>query len=447
MILPRYNNSKNKPRKSHGNDSSCFRCCFVFLLFVISALVFLFEFDLEAHYGHGNRENVAEIAPKFSISSTEQEKEVSNSVLSSNKYAYVTLISGIDRSLKYRGFLYNALIIKRALNQLGSSADFITMIGYNDIADKELFKEDIKLLESNGIIIFNLPRLLDNSIKLSFAEMALLKITPWSFTQYERIQYIDGDVMPTRNMDCFFQLNLNTFTIGAVSPLNSGWFLAIPNMEDYDYLKEKAIWRLGKDWDTELGWQEKMPVGFYYRGGQKMCEKWLFNGADMDQGLLFHRFVLNKGVAALVDTELNRVTHFVKGFHSDSAVVSVPASEALSTCDGQVPTRFFAHFTGQKKPWMIDLKQLDPNKMGNRELLQWAAHLDALQLDINSSNIFAKKLGSPLGFFNANFPKGGYKVKDGSSSDGKDHKENNNHNEIKNQKKNNKRKTKKDSQI
>ena len=148
---------------------------------------------------------------------------------------------------------------------MGSSADFITMIGYNDMADKELFKEDINLLESYGIIIFNLPRLLDNSIKLSFAEMALLKITPWSFTQYERIQYIDGDVMPTRNMDCFFELQLNTFTIGAVSPLNSGWFLAIPNIEDYHYLKEKAVWRLGKDWDTELGWQEKMPVGFYYR--------------------------------------------------------------------------------------------------------------------------------------------------------------------------------------
>ena len=49
---------------------------------------------------------------------------------STAKYAYVTLLSGIDKSLRYRGFLYNALIIKRALNQLGSTADFITLIGY-----------------------------------------------------------------------------------------------------------------------------------------------------------------------------------------------------------------------------------------------------------------------------------------------------------------------------
>ena len=70
---------------------------------------------------------------------------------------------------------------------------------------------------------------------------------------------------------------------------------------------------------------------------------------------------------------------------------------------------------------------------------KWAAHLDALQLDINSSNIFAKKLGSPLGFFNANFPKGGYRVKDGS---GKKEKSNNN-NEVKKKK----RKAKKESNV
>jgi alpha-N-acetylglucosamine transferase len=52
--------------------------------------------------------------------------------------------------------------------------------------------------------------------------MALLKVTPWSFTQYDRVQFFDGDVMPYKNMDCFFKLNHNSFTVGAVSPLNSG---------------------------------------------------------------------------------------------------------------------------------------------------------------------------------------------------------------------------------
>jgi len=79
--------------------------------------------------------------------------------------------------------------------------------------------------------------------KLGFAEMALLKITPWSFTHYKRIQFLDGDVMPTKNMDCFFQLNMNTYTIGAASPLNSGWYLAVPNIEAYNWMKIAVSYR------------------------------------------------------------------------------------------------------------------------------------------------------------------------------------------------------------
>jgi alpha-N-acetylglucosamine transferase len=77
------------------------------------------------------------------------------------------------------------------------------------------------MLRSHGILIYKLPRLLDLKHKLGFAEMTLLKITPFSFTQYKRIQFLDGDVMPTRDMDCFFDIEKNSFTVGAVCPLSS----------------------------------------------------------------------------------------------------------------------------------------------------------------------------------------------------------------------------------
>jgi hypothetical protein len=176
----------------------------------------------------------------------------------SSRYAYVTLISGIDTSFKYRGFLYNAIIIKKSLNDLNSKADFVALIGYS-VNDTTPFESDMELLRSHGIILYILPRLIDASHSLSFAEMALLKITPYSFIQYERIQFFDGDVMPTKDMDCFFKLDKNTFTVGAVSPLNSGWYLGLPNMDDYNYFKKMAIWRLGRDWDSENGWGVSMP--------------------------------------------------------------------------------------------------------------------------------------------------------------------------------------------
>lgn len=97
-----------------------------------------------------------------------------------SEYAYVTLISGIDASFRYRGFLYNALIMKRALKLDGSTADFIALIGYNQ-NDTTPFWSDIDLLTTHGIIVNELPRLLDPALPLSFAEMALLKITPWYY--------------------------------------------------------------------------------------------------------------------------------------------------------------------------------------------------------------------------------------------------------------------------
>ena len=190
-----------------------------------------------------------------------------------SKFAYVTLLSGIDSSYKYRGFLYNVLIMRKALVQSGSVADLIALIGLSE-KDISPFQSDLDLLRKAGVIIHILPRFLDEYHDLGFAEMALLKITPWSFTQYEKIQFFDGDIMPLQNMDCFFQLEFNSFTVGAVSPLNSGWYLAIPNITAYNYMKERSVWRLGRDWNKETGWREIMPGGLMYRGGKETCKEW-----------------------------------------------------------------------------------------------------------------------------------------------------------------------------
>jgi len=337
----------------------------------------------------------------------------------SSKYAYVTLISGIDSSFKYRGFLYNALIMKKSLSDAGSLADFIALIGFSE-ADTLPFEEDMNLLRSKGIITYMLPRLVHDSHKLSFAEMALLKITPWSFTQYRKIQFFDGDVMPTRNMDCFFLLPTNTFTIGAVSPLNSGWYLAIPETKAFEYMLEKAKWRLGRDWEKETGWAETdphLPAGLTVRGGSPCAAQWDFNGADMDQGLLTHYYVLNHGNVMLIDGNTRTPTKYAKGLLHQPGV-SVPIKQALDCCGGGIPTTFFAHFTGRQKPWMVPkIGSLEAVKK-NTDLILWANLLDSLQLPVNSQTIAKLGLGSPLGFWNHNFPKGGFGPGGGGEGNG-----------------------------
>eukprot|EP01041_Mallomonas_annulata_P001791 gene1791-3476_t len=323
-----------------------------------------------------------------------------------SQFAYVTLMSGIDEKYKYRGFLYNALIMKRALTQSGSTADFIVLVGYTIDSNREPFEGDLNLLRSHGIITYILPRLLHTSAPLGFAEMALLKITPWNFTQYHRIQFFDGDIMPTKNMDCFFKLNFNAFTAGLVSPLNSGWYLALPNAIAYKRMEEKALWRLTRDWDPDMGWGDKMPKGMKYRGG-KPVKRWEFNGADMDQGLLTHYFLINHGGALLIDTDLQSVARYDRGVKHEREK-DIPLKVAVSCCKGMLPTSFFAHFTGRNKPWMVGAAVLHSRKP-NSPHAKWASHLDALNLPVNSTNISSMGLGSPLGFFNANFPKGGFK--------------------------------------
>lgn len=358
----------------------------------------------------------------------------------SRKYAYVTLLHGIDTTFSYRGFLYNCLIVRKALEQLNTEADFIVLVGftYGTDPNNARISADLKLMEKVGIKLHYLPRLADatdmpskvhNSAsaaaaangsfgngkqhqrKIPFLEMALLKITPWSFTEYERIQFFDGDVLPYRSMDCFFRLGLNTFNTGNASPLNSGWYLAVPNISDYVELRRKALQRMhSKKWDEERGWGTPIPPNrLYFRGGRKAVPKWSFNGASLDQGLLTDHFVLHEGRVQLIDTESARepVKVYKGGFAYD--VVSV--ATALKTCspaseetkqstrkgNGMLPTDYFHHYTGRNKPWLQDQRR--PKDASQR---LWAQHLDSLHLSVNSSSIHAQSLNSPLGYFYPN---------------------------------------------
>jgi hypothetical protein len=316
----------------------------------------------------------------------------------------------LTQPFQYRGFLYNALIMLRSLRQKGSTADFVAMLGFSDTSAAALakFKPDVDLLKQHGIIVHVLPRLIHDSHALNFAEMALLKITPYSMIQYKKVQFFDGDIMPIKNMDCFFALSANTFTLGAVSPLNSGWFLGVPSAQAFNYMRDKAIWRLGRDWDKTTGWKEPMPKGMVYRGGRPVKE-WEFNGADMDQGLFTHYFVINFGNAVLIDTTTQKAQYYERGF-KDARPTEITIDKATETChEGSNPVQYYAHFTGKSKPWVVDLKLKAPRK--GSPLSQWLAHLDALDLPITSQTISQLNLGSPLGYFNARFPKGGYKSK------------------------------------
>jgi hypothetical protein len=73
----------------------------------------------------------------------------------------------------------------------------------------------------------------------------------------------------------------------------------------------------------------------------------------MDQGLLLHHHVINKGGAMLIDTQTKLVMMFGKGGLANKSIFTgLDVRDVLSCCDGRLPTAAFAHFTGRSKPWM-----------------------------------------------------------------------------------------------
>jgi len=212
------------------------------------------------------------------------------------------------------------------------------------------------------------------------------------------------------NMDCLFHLNLNTFNTGNASPLNSGWFLIVPDMQDYAALRRQAMQRLGRRWNEEKGWGRGIPKTYvFFRGGKREVRRWSFNGASLDQGLFLHYFVLTQGRIQLVDVK----DVVVYDQYPHHYVVSV--QQSLQCCQSSerqrdssnthgvdpsgplLPTDMFYHFTGRSKPWLQSL-----SRPKDHSLELWAHYLDSFGFNVNSSNIGQFKLKSPLGYFYPN---------------------------------------------
>jgi hypothetical protein len=161
-------------------------------------------------------------------------------------------------------------------------------------------------------------------------------------------------------------------------------------------MKRLAIHRLKHKWNETIGWGKMIPPKVYFRGG-RLVTKWAFNGASLDQGLLFHYYVLGTGNVTLIDIK------FAKRFSKDFQSFEMSFSSLCDCCQLKIPMQIFAHFTGNKKPWLQDLNHMknSPKKIDSYYRL-WAEYLDGLNLPVNSTNIQQLAFKPPLGYFYPN---------------------------------------------
>ena len=133
------------------------------------------------------------------------------------KWAYAMLMAGVDPEEEngkwYRGILFNAMVVAELLHRdmnnshkLKSNADVLLMVQFSKTAkSQKLSAEEEGWLSHAGVIVKYLPfpeHGIQNFYTIQFEKFRILQ-----FTEYSRILFMDGDVMPYCSLDYLFQLS------------------------------------------------------------------------------------------------------------------------------------------------------------------------------------------------------------------------------------------------
>jgi hypothetical protein len=152
-----------------------------------------------------------------------------------SSFAYAFLMAGCDESGRYRGFLYNILVAAYILQESGSTGDIIVMVRMHATSNlTELPDRDASLLTKMGVQIRYLP--LDSLD--SFYSAMLAKFFILDYTEYERIVFMDSDVIPLCNLDYLHHMSMegsireNVVLSWSHEPAAGGFFMLKPGGKD-----------------------------------------------------------------------------------------------------------------------------------------------------------------------------------------------------------------------
>jgi len=346
------------------------------------------------------------------------------------RFAYAFLISGCDPSspLTYRPYLFNILVATKILIDSGSHADVVVMIQLQK-EYKELPSQDLAWLQlyPSTIRIHYLPPLLrDNFYNAQLAKFHILELV-----DYQRVMYLDADVMPLCSMDYLFEISsqgrlqpnvvLGWFT----EPSHGGLFILKPgNYNQWQAVVERrekeALSLPYPHWDPVRGWgtvlktewhglpqpAEILPDGSHRYAAPRHSTNWTFHGDFADQGLLYYwtRFH-QKAVSILyLDTVMDFLGEDdVKSYERPSSEI-FGSSPNTSSClpagkeylgeygstlhaplfYGKVPHRDFCHFSGGGKPWEMEYHEF-PTKLESSTDF-WYSQLHAIFQDFSKQH-------------------------------------------------------------
>lgn len=291
---------------------------------------------------------------------------------SQSLFAYAFVIGGCDpeKPPTYQNYLFNIAISTKILREVNSTADVVALFQMaQDVpAGATLPLRDLQLLHALGVYVYYIPQ--QTTGRQSFYRTQLDKFRILGLTQYERILFMDGDVMPLGNLDLLFELSVNgtlqenVVMRGLYEPANGGFFLIKPGtLEDIQrviaWREETALQLPYPHFDADLGWGHLLTTPWLAQ--KEQGTNWTFLAAFADQGLLYYYTMYHqKSVSFLLrDGTAENWQYTPEGtveLRSQVSLLNFSVTE-ISAIPGRhhnykFPLNSFIHFTGVAKPWM-----------------------------------------------------------------------------------------------
>jgi hypothetical protein len=292
----------------------------------------------------------------------------------------------------YRNYFYDIAISVHLMRIEGSMADIVVFVqmSYKSLHD-ELPPDDVTLLSSHHIQarIIYIPKAKDES----FYRTMLDKFRILSLTEYNRVLFMDGDVMARGSLDYLYHLSMNgtlkenVVMAGKTEPANGGFFMLAPKADSLErilqIIRDKEIRGAALPYphfDRTIGWGHAFTDHHdYYTfiGAGKRMTEWKFHGDFADQGLLYQWVKYEEKSVSIIfkntvenwaaandtlsnegDVILEGILELVDILDNNPALQILPKRHCWTGTISPRPCRSphidYIHFTGVSKPWLKD---------------------------------------------------------------------------------------------
>ncbi|CAB9512856.1 expressed unknown protein [Seminavis robusta] len=365
------------------------------------------------------------------------------------KFAYAFLLAGIptedtsgsafgnEKFQKqpkdaYRGLLYNVLVSVKILQDSGSKADFVLFVHTASTTFQELPPQDYQLFQQLNVTVKYLPP--TPSLVNEFSTLVLEKFRILELVQYDRVLFLDADVMPLCNLDYLMELSYgpqailqeNVILSIGDTPASGAFFVLTPKPGYFPtFLHELSKWSwFWYSFKASLGWgipfaneEDPSKNDTWKALSGKSGNEWDFDGAQADQGLLLHWTKFIQGsvsivIGGVIENWVNRtlvVTHannpllpyscLPRNYSETLGHMWYPSEEISQQTSptGIAPYRDFVQWQANpNRPWhypkapppVLTLDQvMSARKYWFHVIRQLDQELPALQLDFQERNV------------------------------------------------------------